>query len=83
MEFPRKPVSFVAGVLSGSHWSAGNREHKGPGELVLKMGGGRLPGCGGGNQFELEIQFPVSLVAHCRTLEVSAQQPPFIYRRDL
>lgn len=28
-KFPRKPVSFVAGVLSGSHWSAGNREHKG------------------------------------------------------
>lgn len=28
-KFPRKLVSFVAKDLSGSHWSAGNREHKG------------------------------------------------------
>lgn len=28
-KFPRKLVSFVAEDLSGSHWSAGNREHKG------------------------------------------------------
>lgn len=36
-KFPRKPVSFVVGVLSGSHWSAGNREHKGS-RVAFKWG---------------------------------------------
>lgn len=68
-KFPRKPVSFVAGVLSGSHWSAGNREHKGW-RAGFKWGVG---GCFGG---VVEVgtssaweSFPVSVLL-CRNLKV-------------
>lgn len=47
-------VLLWPGVLSGSHWSAGNREHKGS-RACFKWGVGGCRGCGGGNQFSLRI----------------------------
>lgn len=67
-KFPRKPVSFVAWVLSGSHWSAGNREDKGS-SAGFKWGW-EVVGLWRWEPVQPENHSPVSHVPLCRNLKV-------------